>query len=300
MLLGGCNSVFGIEETASFPPVDVDRDDDGVSDDVDNCPDAVNPLQSDDDNDSLGDVCDNCPLVENAGQGDTDADSVGDACDSHPIAGGDCLVLYESFDDESSLASRWQLESNRVPDVVALPGMLRVTGAIDGQHTALFPLDDAGARLTGAFEVQAVALTSSAAIGAEVTVATNVTTVGLGYVCSASGYVDPASLGIVSARAAADATTANEHTDVFTSRPVSNRMLLRLVPRTVEGFPAPRCRIDHGVALGVATLGSRFGIDDITIGSPAVIVWEENIDLLGTALYRFTAGTSSCPPAEFR
>jgi len=299
VLLAGCNSVFGIEETASLPPVDVDLDDDGVPDDTDNCPDAPNPLQSDDDGDSLGDVCDNCPLVENADQADVEADTVGDLCDPNPLVGGDCLALYESFDDETSLASRWQVESNMTPDVVAFPGGLHVTGPLDLQHTALFPLDEAGARLTGAFNVQALALTRSANSSAEVGVATNVTTVGLGYVCSAAAYAVTGTPGIVAAYAA-DSSSMEEHTDVFTSTPVGDRMLLRLVPRTLTGVAAPRCRIEHGVALGVAILSSRTVIADVTDGSPAVIVWAENIDLLGVALYRFTPDATSCPAAEYR
>jgi hypothetical protein len=299
-LVAGCNALYGIEETEPVPPENLDPDIDGVLNVDDNCPATYNPLQSDDDGDTLGDVCDNCPLVANADQADVEDDSVGDACDSHPLVGGDCLLLHESFDDPQSLTTRWQIESNMMADVSAPPGMLRVKGAIDDQYTALFPLDEAGARLTGTFDIQALALTSSAATGAEIGVATNVTAVGLGYLCSAYAYALPQAVGFVTARGAADQTTAKSATGAFSSRPVGNRMLLRLVPRDDAGFAIPRCRVDHGVALGVALLTSRFGIDDVTSGSPAVIVWEENADLLGVALYRFTAGATTCPAAEHR
>jgi len=124
-LLAGCNAVFDIEETDVIPPPDDDLDDDGIVNVEDNCPSDRNELQSDDDGDSLGDACDSCPLVEDASQVDTDGDSVGDACDPHPLDAGDCLALYESFDDTSSLANRWQVESNMTANVLAMPGSVR-------------------------------------------------------------------------------------------------------------------------------------------------------------------------------
>jgi len=59
----------------------VDRDDDGVPDINDNCPDEPNPGQLDDDDDGLGNLCDNCSDEINPDQRDWDADGVGDACD---------------------------------------------------------------------------------------------------------------------------------------------------------------------------------------------------------------------------
>jgi hypothetical protein len=61
-----------------------DRDDDGVADSDDNCPDVPNPDQLDDDNDGVGNACDNCPDEPNPDQADADDDGVGDACDNCP------------------------------------------------------------------------------------------------------------------------------------------------------------------------------------------------------------------------
>ncbi|GAB4284870.1 MAG: hypothetical protein Kow0092_39160 [Deferrisomatales bacterium] len=59
---------------------DGDRDDDGVPDEQDNCPDTRNRDQADRDRDGVGDACDNCPDVPNKDQRDRDHDGVGDAC----------------------------------------------------------------------------------------------------------------------------------------------------------------------------------------------------------------------------
>lgn len=71
-----------------------DKDQDGVPDDLDNCPEMSNPGQEDQDGDGQGDVCDddldgdgfkneadNCPLTANPNQEDLDGDGQGDACD---------------------------------------------------------------------------------------------------------------------------------------------------------------------------------------------------------------------------
>ncbi|MBT8131278.1 MAG: thrombospondin type 3 repeat-containing protein [Gammaproteobacteria bacterium] len=61
-----------------------DTDDDGSSDDIDNCPLIANADQADTDADGFGDVCDNCPADANTDQADADGDGIGDVCDNCP------------------------------------------------------------------------------------------------------------------------------------------------------------------------------------------------------------------------
>ncbi len=85
---------------------DRDRDDDGVDDVFDNCPEQANAGQYDEDDDGVGDVCDNCPHIGNLSQldieetiGGVTPDGVGDDCDPSPRRGGDRLVFFDGFNE---------------------------------------------------------------------------------------------------------------------------------------------------------------------------------------------------------
>ena len=60
-----------------------DSDDDGVNDQIDNCPHVANQDQKDTDLDGVGDACDNCPTFGNASQADDNNDGVGDVCEGY-------------------------------------------------------------------------------------------------------------------------------------------------------------------------------------------------------------------------
>lgn len=78
-------------DTSELPPHDpvdtshqgpADRDEDGIVNRNDNCPDEPNADQKDGDDDGIGDACDNCPETANRRQVDSNDDGVGDKCQS--------------------------------------------------------------------------------------------------------------------------------------------------------------------------------------------------------------------------
>ncbi len=77
---------IGLSEYIARPvrQEDIDLDDDGVADGIDNCLDDYNPDQADNDGDGIGDACDGCPTDNSktlpgiCGCGNTDTDSDGD------------------------------------------------------------------------------------------------------------------------------------------------------------------------------------------------------------------------------
>ena len=79
---GGAQGAASVVIVVNAQPADADND--GVLDDVDNCPSVPNPSQTDTDGDGVGDACDNCDYVENPDQTDSDGDGIGDACDNCP------------------------------------------------------------------------------------------------------------------------------------------------------------------------------------------------------------------------
>jgi len=71
-----------------------DRDDDGLAEHLDNCPETANASQRDSDSDGVGDVCDNCPETANPDQVDRTSNGVGDVCDEG-------VVIADSLSDWS-------------------------------------------------------------------------------------------------------------------------------------------------------------------------------------------------------
>ncbi len=75
-----CTAGCGFDTSLCFRVEPTDQDEDGIADDVDNCPLAYNPLQVDSDSDGVGNVCDNCPSTANPSQIDSNHDGIGDTC----------------------------------------------------------------------------------------------------------------------------------------------------------------------------------------------------------------------------
>jgi len=140
---GGCNTVFGLDETEPVTVEDLDSDDDGLLDVIDNCPLEPNPLQEDGDRDDVGDVCDpcltgsnhdedgdgaldgcdNCPHVANADQADQDQDTIGDVCEV--LGGLERRVRFDGFEvlDPFWIPTtvEWQVVGGDAVDPVSMP-----------------------------------------------------------------------------------------------------------------------------------------------------------------------------------
>ena len=93
--------------TTDALPVALDNDQDGVPDDMDNCPSVANAGQANEDGDMFGDACDPCPIDADDAPTDSDGDGVADACDPHPNLAGDKIVLFEGFHD--GLPGTWNV-----------------------------------------------------------------------------------------------------------------------------------------------------------------------------------------------
>ena len=152
--VAGCNAAYGLGATVIELDADIDdidRDRDGIVNELDNCPDIPNSDQNDIDADGRGDVCDNCPLQDNHDQADLDHDGVGDACDAHPITPGDCLVLLDTFGDPAAFATHWQVIATvQPPEIQAVPHSVTIATA---SSAAVIALDTAGAVIAGMHDV---------------------------------------------------------------------------------------------------------------------------------------------------
>jgi hypothetical protein len=83
-----------------------DLDGDGVKNDEDLCPEAMDPDNADTDGDGWGDVCDNCSMAANTDQENADGDATGDACDiDAPSSDTDGDGLIDRQDKCPELAS---------------------------------------------------------------------------------------------------------------------------------------------------------------------------------------------------
>lgn len=126
---------------------DDDYDNDGVVDDLDNCPYDPNVDQLNSDTDPLGDACDNCPTVDNVDQYDYDGDGIGDDCDectdtdddgygnpdypNNTCPDDNCPYIYnpgQEDTDDDGIGDACEFESGLIMDSVA--GRSSVTGNI--------------------------------------------------------------------------------------------------------------------------------------------------------------------------
>jgi hypothetical protein len=121
---------YALPASDSGAPGDLDND--GVPDDIDNCPTVPNPDQANEDGDRFGDACDPCPIDSDDNPVDSDGDGVADPCDPHPETPGDQIVLFEGF--HNGVPTSWQVIGQATQagdDIEAV--------AAAGNHAALVP-----------------------------------------------------------------------------------------------------------------------------------------------------------------
>jgi len=100
-----------------------DSDNDGVCDEVDNCPAKPNPNQEDKDNDGVGDVCDNCPSAPNSDQKDSNNNGIGDVCEES------CDVDKDGDIDQTDLSLISRNRGKPVPSIYNTNGDTKVDPA---------------------------------------------------------------------------------------------------------------------------------------------------------------------------
>jgi hypothetical protein len=287
--LAACNQVFGVERTMRIDAfVEVDNDNDGVPDIADNCVGVYNPTQSDKDHDGVGDACDNCPLVANASQADVDHDMIGDACDPEPEVGNDCLLLFDSFHDLPTFDQHWAIisEPGGTPDVQPMVDKVIL-------HSAdKFDIGIASKDLSSLpFAVLALAQVPQLSDGG-IAIASNAPPdLASGFVCAVdfrsatlAMFPDGAIQAAPAGATPVEAPLSSAHVDP--------ELLVRLYYHALASLSGAtlRCRVDYGVAIGLA----EATLNTIpSSGAPGVVVRNATAEVDGIAIY----GTGNPCPA---
>lgn len=286
LALAACNRVFDISTTEVLPDADLDRDNDGINDDADNCIDLVNASQLDVDGDGVGDECDNCPLTENTLQPDEgDGDAIGDDCDPHPLQ-KDCLVLLDRFRDESAFATNWEAlaVASDTPEIT-----FRADG-IELKPHALNPVAIlarvGGARLTGELSVQLLGTHLDSIAGSFALVIANAAGLDDYIGC---GLSNPGESSIV-LRSVINAATADALTTPLPTNIIRTDLDLRLVRKEVSTL----CLAVHGIAVA-STAGKLSPVPGP--GGVGVYAKIQNLHVSAIAVYE-TA--TSCKPSVVR
>lgn len=290
--LCGCNAFFDLRPTISSDAADVDLDDDGVDDYIDNCP-AIANTQADEDVDGVGDHCDNCPLQENTRQEDGDGDSIGDVCDPHPITRGDCLVVFDSFSDPTVFASHWDiLSSGSAPTITPAAGSVRIETAADGR--ALFLARGAN----DVFDVQLSLRVSLQTPTAQAVAVTGTTAFGSTFWCDIS---NPTTMPNPQLRLQVFSSTNSGSSGANMTTPaVGDRLAFRLTAKASDGRTVPNCFVNYGYSRGLADLMYISPIPQLTGSFGAGFADGGAGDVFAIAAYRFDPLAAACSPAVVR
>lgn len=276
IVLGGCNAVFGLDETV---PLDDDADNDTIVDIDDNCRDVANPLQLDSDRDGTGDECDACPIIANPlDAADTDGDSIADMCDPRPTVAGDCMILLDRFTDPAAFATQWTVYGDpaavtaSVGEVTLAPGM---SNSVAVTATGI----------TGTLHVEAIGHFKAAlGVVGVISHAGNLTD---SYRCSIEGVPNTSTYVYATVNTSG---SRSGNAGFLSSDPISDELTLRLI----EDATTFRCRADWGIAAGstYAAFAPTLPADGAGLYAQTVS-WSVN----AVALYR---ADSPCPAPIIR
>jgi FAD synthase len=73
--------------------------------------------------------------------------------------------------------------------------------------------------------------------------------------------------------------------------------MIRVGATSANGSYVPRCRVDHGVAAGVTSLGTQ---TKLAAGTIELLFRDVTGDVYALAAYTFEAGRELCPAAVIR
>lgn len=148
---------------------DRDRDDDGIIDVNDNCPEVYNPDLNDTDGDGFGDLCDNCPAVYNPDQNDSDVfqiDPLEDIVSYWNFVEGNGTTAYDSINGNHATVygAAWTSES-RVGGALSFDGQddyVGVSGASDLDFSTSNEITiEAWFKLTGHYDFDGIVTIST-------------------------------------------------------------------------------------------------------------------------------------------
>lgn len=144
-----------IPEVHAGALIEGDIDNDGVPDEVDNCPDVANPGQNDKDKDGVGDACDPCNNNKHKGScDDKDPCTINDVIDPYCNCAGtyqdsdgdgvcDALDVCRGFDDNVDI------NGDGIPDGCACENMTADAGSCEGVYLGYPPMECATLQASG-------------------------------------------------------------------------------------------------------------------------------------------------------
>jgi hypothetical protein len=264
--------VYACDGTDVLPDANPeDLDGDGLRNEADNCPRAINPDQHDEDGNAIGDACDNCPATANPDQADTTEDKVhafpdgvGDACDPRVGASGDKLRVFHSFASEDQ-ANAWSGSGWTISGDAA-----HATGSAMWTTTRMQQGDGYLVRV----DIASFVPTSTGALA----ISLDGDGVSIGETCTfqAAQIIATEAAGATASTPLATPIGPGEQVTLFAWRTVSLSGTTRV--------PEITCRVMQGTAMKEATLVLS---DELLVGSHVLSAIDASVDISSVSEYTY-------------